>query len=1524
MALTGCRTPAPTEPSQPGDDTGVSVESVPGVTGHAPWLRSETRAPGSVTFTELHYNPGQEGEWLELHNPMALDMDVSQWSLQGDVALTFAEGTVIPAGGYVVVAADGGGLGPYTGELDDDGGRVELRSNSGRLIDVVRFGQDAPWPVHPDGSGLTLSKRAPTLASDHAENWTHSAQIGGTPGADNGLDPNARSTRVALIDDDAAWLYAENDGQLGDWTALDFDDSAWAAGQGPIVAGGSDAPVMATAWATADNYFALYLGPADGSALRLVGQDSDGSWTTVEEISFEVDPLDHLYAAAWELTGDSGSPQMFIAEVEAGEVVVGTDAAGWEWTLGDVDANPGGLPANPPPDAAALEVLVHDAAGTWQSPQAQASRSASPWGSRVGGSFSDAAAFVWADTFANESVTNTDDTFVLFRSVDPLLGDRGTVELDGVPTALALRTHFDFAGDPDATTLHLDCALDDGAVFWLNGQEVLRDNVPAGAVDETTLASAAVDDAELFAEISSGALVQGGNVLAVSLHQADDPDPDLLLDCGLRAVIRSVEGAPTLAFNEVSGAQDGWVELVNHSPVDQALDGLVLRSADGEGLALASGDLAPGELLVVDVDLALGEPLVLASPDAVLDVVRVASRARARTDEGWRTPSEETPGAANVVDGVDQVVINEVQYHFGEHEWIELFNRGDEPVDLSGWQLVDAVAYPFADGTELDGGGYLVIAGDPAAVLDLHPDIDVVGPFVGGLSNGSDRVVLLDELGNPADHVRYHDGGRWPKAADGGGASLELQDPWADNAVAGAWAASETGSEWVQVRFRGTVDPSAVGPDGVWEEFVVGLLDAGEVWIDDVSVIQDPDTDPVELIQDGSFDDASAWRVLGNHGESTVVADADGNAVLRVRASGGTGHMHNHIETTLTQPVAQRTVEVSFRARWVWGSNQLNTRLYFNRLPRTTLLERPQVSGTPGAPNSTRVDNLGPTLSDLSQDVVMPAAMEPVVISVVADDPDGLDGLTLWSSVDGGAWGAVEMQAQGAVWRAALDGQPAGSVVQFYVHAVDALGAASTLPADGPDAAALVGVDDGYATDNGRHTLRIVMAPDDVAWLHDELNLMSDGRVGATVVYDEAQVFYDVGVRLKGSQRGRPQAARIGYGVRFNDDEPFRGSHTSVLIDRSEGVGYGQREVLLNLMMTRSGSVTGEHNDVIQLLGPTAATNGSAELQLDRFSNLVLGAQFQDGAQGTRFEYELIYYPTTTHDGTAEGFKRPQPDSVLGTPITDLGDDPEAYRWVFLIKNNKDADRYDEIVDLGQTFALSGDAFWEQVPLVIDVEQWLRAYAFATLSGATDQYGGAGSQHNAQLYVRPVDGRVLYLPHDLDFFSSSSMPVVGNADLARLLQDPENLRSYYGHLDDILETSYSSAYLGPWCDQLGDLLPGQDFDAHCAFVDARADWVRSGSSESIDAVFPWVDFGITTNGGADFGVSEAQVTLQGQAWVDVRGISLDGQALDVVWVGADSWQVDVVLEPGVNEVELVAVDLQGQVVGSDVVVVTRE
>src|SRR4029450_6742756 len=73
------------------------------------YLNSATSADCVVTVNEVMYHPlGQEAglEWVDLHNQMAVDEDLSDWTLEGGIQYRFPKGTVIRARGYLVVAAN--------------------------------------------------------------------------------------------------------------------------------------------------------------------------------------------------------------------------------------------------------------------------------------------------------------------------------------------------------------------------------------------------------------------------------------------------------------------------------------------------------------------------------------------------------------------------------------------------------------------------------------------------------------------------------------------------------------------------------------------------------------------------------------------------------------------------------------------------------------------------------------------------------------------------------------------------------------------------------------------------------------------------------------------------------------------------------------------------------------------------------------------------------------------------------------------------------------------------------------------------------------------------------------------------------------------------------------------------------------------------------------------------------------------------------------------------------------------------
>jgi hypothetical protein len=161
--------------------------------------------PGPLIISEIMYDPLGGGEWIEVFNGGALDVELRGWRLQdrSGGGVEIASATVAPPGGYAVVCQDSAALaGRYAGiesyrVAGSFRGRWAALNNSDGpdgIADVITLYDESGMPSDVaaystslgGGEGVSLERLRPDLSGRRSDNWYSSVAPGGaTPGAVN-------------------------------------------------------------------------------------------------------------------------------------------------------------------------------------------------------------------------------------------------------------------------------------------------------------------------------------------------------------------------------------------------------------------------------------------------------------------------------------------------------------------------------------------------------------------------------------------------------------------------------------------------------------------------------------------------------------------------------------------------------------------------------------------------------------------------------------------------------------------------------------------------------------------------------------------------------------------------------------------------------------------------------------------------------------------------------------------------------------------------------------------------------------------------------------------------------------------------------------------------------------------------------------------------------------------------------------------------------------------------------------------
>jgi len=158
-----------------------------------------------VVINEIMYNPisgDSNDEYIELYNRSSLPVDVGGWQLMDGISFTFPDGTIILAGGFLVVAENAAQLathypglntanllGDYVGKLANGGERIALgmpdslvamvedmmvTNHFHIVVDEVAYADGGQWGRWADGGGSSLELIDARSDNRLGPNWADS------------------------------------------------------------------------------------------------------------------------------------------------------------------------------------------------------------------------------------------------------------------------------------------------------------------------------------------------------------------------------------------------------------------------------------------------------------------------------------------------------------------------------------------------------------------------------------------------------------------------------------------------------------------------------------------------------------------------------------------------------------------------------------------------------------------------------------------------------------------------------------------------------------------------------------------------------------------------------------------------------------------------------------------------------------------------------------------------------------------------------------------------------------------------------------------------------------------------------------------------------------------------------------------------------------------------------------------------------------------------------------------------------
>ncbi len=336
------------------------------------------------------------------------------------------------------------------------------------------------------------------------------------------------SAQTNLINYGSSWKYIDNGSNQGTaWRTVSFNDASWSTGNAQLGYGdGDEATVVKYGSSTSNKYVTTYFRKAititnknQYSAFSLSVKRDDGIVIYINGIevyrnNMPTGTLTYTTLASTAASDDGATAQTVSLSISAfaeGNNLIAAEVHQNARNSSDLSFDLQ-LTATVAPVSTAIVAY-----GTAWKYLDNGTNQGTAW---IAPSFNDAA---WASGNGQLGYGDGDETTVVGYGTNA----------NSKYTTTYFRKTISITNAAQYPSYTLNVKRDDGIVLYLNGTEVYRNNMPAGTISYTTLASAAASDDGATAQtatIPASAFINGNNTIAAEVHQNAGNSTDLSFD----------------------------------------------------------------------------------------------------------------------------------------------------------------------------------------------------------------------------------------------------------------------------------------------------------------------------------------------------------------------------------------------------------------------------------------------------------------------------------------------------------------------------------------------------------------------------------------------------------------------------------------------------------------------------------------------------------------------------------------------------------------------------------------------------------------------------------------------------------------------------------------------------------------------------------------------------------------------------------------------------------------------------------